>query len=83
MVLVAVMSIYAKALASYLESDGALNQNDLAEKADCTQAAISRYATGKRFPDARTAERISKATRDLVPFNTWRQVAAERAGLAA
>lgn len=83
MVWVAAMNIYAKALAAYLDSSDAPNQNDLAERADCTQAAISRYATGKRFPDAKTAERISRATTDRVPFSVWRQVAAERAGLAA
>jgi transcriptional regulator with XRE-family HTH domain len=77
------MNIYAKALSAYLGGAGALNQNDLADKAGCTQAAISRYAKGKRFPDARTAERISRATDDLVPFDSWREVAAQRAGLAA
>lgn len=77
------MSIYATALRAYLDSPGALNQNDLADRADCTQAAISRYAKGKRFPDAKTAARISEATKGEVPFDTWRQVAAERAGLAA
>jgi transcriptional regulator with XRE-family HTH domain len=77
------MSIYATALSAYLDSPNALNQNDLADKAGCTQAAISRYAKGKRFPDARTAERISRATSDRVPFDTWRQVAAQKAGLAA
>lgn len=77
------MNIYAKALEAYLKLPDALNQNDLAEKAGCTQAAISRYATGKRFPDAATAQGISEATADRVPFSTWRQVAAERAGLAA
>lgn len=75
------MSIYAKALKAYLESPGALNQNDLAERADCTQASISRYSTGERFPDAPTAARISQATGDKVPLDTWRQVAADRAGL--
>ena len=77
------MNIYAKALGRYLESSDALNQQDLAEKADCTQAAISRYARGKRFPDSKTAAAIDKATGGAVSFDTWRTVAAERAGLAA
>lgn len=77
------MNIYARALAAYLDSPGALNQSDLAEKADCAQAAISRYAKGKRFPDGERARKIHEATTGRVSFDTWREVAAERAGLAA
>lgn len=77
------MSIYSKALKAYLDRPGALNQSDLAEKASCTQAAISRYSTGDRFPDAETARRIHDATDGDVDFDQWREVAAKRAGLAA
>lgn len=77
------MNIYANALAAYLNSPDALNQSDLAERACCTQAAISRYSTGDRFPDAETARRIHDATDGKVDFDKWREVAAKRAGLAA
>lgn len=75
------MTMYAAALRAYLESPDALNQSDLADKAGCTQASISRYSAGERFPDAETAARISKATDDRVPLDIWRKVAAQRAGL--
>lgn len=77
------MSIYARALSAYLASAGAMNQSDLAERAKCTQAAISRYANGERFPNSETASLIDEATGGMVPFDTWREVAAKRAGLAA
>jgi transcriptional regulator with XRE-family HTH domain len=75
------MNIYARALEAYLNRPNAPNQNELAERSGTTQASISRYATGERFPDVETAKRISGATNDEVPLDTWRRVAAERAGL--
>lgn len=77
------MSIYSEALAAYLNSNGALKQSDLASEAGCTQAAISRYATGKRFPDHKLAAEIDRATEGRVSVSLWRVVAAEKAGLAA
>ncbi len=83
MVLNSAMSIYSEALDGYLKSPGALNQSDLADRSGCTQAAISRYATGKRFPDSTVASKIDETTGGKVPISLWRVVAAERAGLAA
>lgn len=77
------MSIYSQALKAYLETPGAMNQSDLAERAECTQAAVSRYAKGSRFPPREIAERIEEASGGAVPMTLWRVVAAERAGLAA
>lgn len=76
------MSIYSEALNAFLGTKS-LNQQDLAEKAECTQAAISRYATGLRFPPRETAEKIERASEGAVPMSLWRVVAAEKAGLAA
>lgn len=83
MVLLLAMSIYSEALEAYLNSAGAKKQADLAEEAGCTQAAISRYSNGRRFPDAKVAAEIDRATDGKVPLSLWRIVAAERAGLAA
>lgn len=77
------MSIYSQALGAYLKQPDAKKQADLAEEAGCTQASISRYATGERFPNAAVASKIDEATGGNVPMSLWRIVAAERAGLAA
>lgn len=76
-------TIYSAALKAFLEAEGAPNQTDLAAEAECTQAAISRYAKGIRLPPRDIADRIDKATSGKVPVTLWRLVAAERAGLAA
>lgn len=77
------MNIYSEALDTYLKRADAKKQVELAEAAECTQAAISRYRTGKRFPDSQTAAALDGATGGLVSFTLWRAVAAERAGIAA
>lgn len=77
------MSIYSEALAAYLRSADAGTQSDLAARAGTTQAAVSRYATGKRFPDHKIAAELDRATNGQVPLSLWRVVAAEKAGLAA
>lgn len=74
------MSDYAKALAAYLRSG---KQSDLAEAADITQAAISRYAGAKRFPPREIAERIDHATSGQVPISLWVADATRRFGIAA
>lgn len=76
-------TIYSAALRAFLESEGAPKQSDLAADAQCTQAAISRYAKGIRLPPREIAERIEEATSGKVSVSLWRVVAAERAGLAA
>lgn len=74
------MSSYATALTAYLETE---KQHDLAHAVNRTQAAISRYAKGKRFPDRTTAELIDKATEGKVPLALWMGEATKRFGLAA
>lgn len=74
------MSDYAQALKRYLEN---AKQADLAADANCTQATISRYATGHRFPTREIAEAIDKATAGQVPLSLWIADATRRFGLAA
>lgn len=71
------MDAYRRALSAYLTPKDR-TQEALAERAKCTQAAISRYVTGERFPDANTARNIHDATDGDVPFETWQGVAAEK-----
>jgi len=75
------MSDYAAALSRYLGEGN--NQADLAEKVQTTQASISRYATGARFPSRETAELIDKATNGQVPLSLWIAAATKKFGLAA
>lgn len=77
------MNIYSQALKAYLEGPDAGTQSDFADRAQCTQAAISRYAKALRFPTREIAERIDAASAGKVPMSLWRVVAAEKAGLAA
>lgn len=74
------MSDYAKALDAYLKNE---RQTDLADAAEITQAAISRYARGKRFPPRDIAERIDRATSGQVPVALWIADATKRFGIAA
>lgn len=76
------MNDYAAALARYLEAKGN-NQAELAEQARTTQASISRYATGVRFPSRETAELIDQATSGQVPLSLWIAAATKKFGLAA
>lgn len=71
------MDAYRRALAAYLEPEDR-TQDALASRINRTQAAVSRYVTGERFPDAATARLIHDATAGSVPFETWQQVAAAK-----
>lgn len=75
------MSTYAPALKSFLEN-GVLHAA-LADKIGKTQASVTRYANGDRFPDADTARQIEAATGGKVPFSLWRAEFEQRSGLAA
>jgi len=44
---------------------------------------VTRYANGKRFPDADTARAIDDATDGAVPFDAWRAEFERRSGLVA
>ena len=75
------MNPYASSLAAYLKPEDRA-QGVLADAIGKTQASVSRYANGERFPDARTALAIEKATGGLVPFVLWQSVAARRIGIS-
>lgn len=75
-----VMDAYPKALAAYLA--GNVRQDDFAKAVGCTQAAISRYKGGQRFPDASTARAIEQASRGAVPFALWEREALKRLGVS-
>lgn len=76
------MNAYQSALARFLDRSD-IKQDDIAEKAGLSQAAINRYARGKRFPNADRAKLIATATGGAVPFELWQSVAAEKFGIAA
>lgn len=75
------MNSYQTALARFLDKDG-IRQDDIAAKVKVSQAAINRYAKGRRFPNAKTAKLIETATDGEVPFELWQQAAIERYGIA-
>jgi len=79
------MSIYSDALNAYLDRKGenGPTQSEFAEAVGCTQAAMSRYAAGKRLPPSDLAIKIDQASEGRVPLSLWRVVAAEKAGLGA
>lgn len=79
------MNIYAKALSAYLDKsrEGAPTQAEFADKVGCTQAAISRYASGRRLPDRALAEKIQSESEGHVSVALWITVASEKAGIAA
>jgi transcriptional regulator with XRE-family HTH domain len=76
------MNAYQSALERFLDRTD-IRQDDVAEKAGLSQAAINRYAKGKRFPNADRAKLIAKATDNAVSFELWQTVAAEKFGIAA
>lgn len=76
------MSTYRAALQAHLATDGN-TQAKLAATAGITQAAISRYVTGDRFPDKEMAQKIDLATAGEVSVAIWREEAARRLGLDA
>lgn len=71
---------YASALSKFLE-DEKVSQEAFAEKINRTQAAVSRYATGERLPNAQIARDIDAATDGNVPFSVWQAVAMQRLGI--
>jgi transcriptional regulator with XRE-family HTH domain len=72
------MDAYRAALQAYLATS---SQRALADSADTSQANISRYLAGERFPSREIAERIDAATGGSVPFAIWQIVMAERVGI--
>lgn len=75
------MSNYAPALRAYLSLG--VTHADLAAKISKTQASVTRYASGDRFPDADTARQIDEATGGAVPFALWQADFMARSGIAA
>jgi hypothetical protein len=73
------MSTYKDALRQYLE--GEETQGALANQIGKTQASVSRYVAGVRFPDVATARLIDAATAGAVPFALWQAEAMARIGL--
>jgi len=76
------MDSYSTAIERYL-APADRTQAKLADAIKTSQAAVSRYANGERFPDAATAREIDKATDGEVPFSLWQQEMAQRVGLDA
>ncbi|MDH7973710.1 hypothetical protein QH494_16075 [Sphingomonas sp. AR_OL41] len=75
------MSEYHSTLAAYLNAD-ANKQSVLAVAIGKSQAAVSRYAGGTRWPDLETARAIDASTGGAVPLSLWQIEAARRIGLA-
>lgn len=76
------MSTFQQSLAEWLSVEGNA-QAALAEAIGKSQAAVSRYARGERFPDADTARQIDQHTSGLVPFACWQREFLTRSGLGA
>ena len=76
------MNAYQRALSHFLDRPD-VKQDDVAAKAGISQAAVNRYAHGKRFPNAARAKMIEEATGGAVSFELWQGVAAEKFGIAA
>ena len=76
------MSTFQQTLKTWLCADGN-TQDALASAIGKTQVAVSRYASGERFPDAQTARAIDAHTRGEVPFEVWQAEFLARSGLAA
>lgn len=64
------MDNFCKALSEWLDQP-ANTQACLAAAIGKTQAAVQRYKSGSRFPDAETARKIAKHTGGAVPFSVW------------
>lgn len=75
------MSTYKDALRQFL--DGEETQGALAAQIGKTQASVSRYAAGARFPDVGTARLIDAATNGAVPLSLWQAEAMARIGLGS
>lgn len=74
------MGTYSDTLKAHLGGDD-VNQERIAEAIGKSQASVSRYAKGLRFPDADTARAIERVTAGAVPFAIWQNEAMERAGI--
>src|SRR5690349_1101639 len=74
------MNAYSTALKHFLDQPG-VKQQDVATRISRSQAALNRYAHGRRFPDADTAKLIDTATKGVVGFKLWQSVAMERLGI--
>lgn len=74
------MGSYSETLKAHLGGDD-VNQGRIAEAIGKSQASVSRYAKGIRFPDADTARAIERATDGAVPFVIWQGEALVRAGI--
>jgi len=74
------MSTFQNALSAWLRSEGN-TQTDLGAAIGKSQAAVHRYASGDRFPDATTARAIEQHTNGDVPFHLWQADFLARAGI--
>lgn len=74
------MNAYQVALKHFLARES-VKQEEIATKIGKSQPALSRYASGTRFPDAETARRLEAASGGIVPFGLWQSVAMERMGM--
>jgi len=76
------MNKYSKAIAGYLAKSD-ITQIAFAVSINKSAVAVHRYVQGHRFPDAKTAKAISKATGGKIPFEAWEAVAKQRMGISA
>ena len=71
---------YTETLAAYVSET---TQAKFAADAGLTQASVSRYLAGERFPNRDAAEKIERASEGRVPLVLWQSEAAHRYGIAA
>lgn len=76
------MDRFRTSLKSYLARPE-VKQEDLASLVGKSQAALSRYATGARFPDRQTAALIDLHTHGAVSLSDWELDALARLGISA
>lgn len=77
----ALMSTYQSLIRAFVD-DPANSQLALAAEIGKSQAAISRYAKGLRFPDAETARALDIASGGKIAFSVWQAEAMARIGFA-
>jgi hypothetical protein len=73
------MDSYSERLKAYLDAEA--RQDVFASRINKSQAAVSRYAAGHRFPDAATARVIETESGGAVPFSLWQEEAMRRLGI--
>lgn len=71
---------YTETLAAFVAET---TQAKFATDAGITQASVSRYLAGERFPNRDAAEKIERASDGKVPLALWQLEAAHRYGIAA